>query len=191
MFRRMKLILLFLITVIAIDRPATATDAAPPPDLDRLAHRIHELVNRERTQQGLAPLAWDAALAGIAREHSADMAAGGYFAHVNPRGEDPTARGIRAGYACGRSRGEWRKEGLAENIFQNHLYRSVRHLRVAGKTTTIPDPKTPEEIAASTVAGWMASEGHRRNILDPWHESAGIGIAVAADGKVYLTQLFC
>ena len=28
-----------------------------------------------------------------------------------------------------------------------------------------------------TMAGWMRSQGHRRNILDPWHKKVNIGLA--------------
>ena len=37
---------------------------------------------------------------------------------------------------------------------------------------------------------WMDSPGHRANILDPKAKSVGIGVAVAADGKLYSVQNF-
>ncbi|MBB0994942.1 CAP domain-containing protein, partial [Dietzia sp. SLG510A3-40A3] len=36
----------------------------------------------------------------------------------------------------------------------------------------------------------MASPGHRVNLLNPGHTSMGVGAAVAADGKLYATQVF-
>jgi uncharacterized protein YkwD len=50
------------------------------------------LVNEERELEGLEPLIMRAELVDLAREHSRDMFARGYFAHVNPDGEDPFDR---------------------------------------------------------------------------------------------------
>ena len=54
------------------------------------------LVNKERVAAGLRPLAPDPELTEVARRHSADMFARGYFAHDTPEGRDPFDR-IRAG----------------------------------------------------------------------------------------------
>ena len=51
-----------------------------------------ELVNGERIAAGLRPLAPDAELAEVARQHSTDMFARGYFAHATPEGRDPFER---------------------------------------------------------------------------------------------------
>ena len=51
-----------------------------------------ELVNGERMAAGLRPLAADAELEQVARQHSTDMFARGYFAHVTPEGRDPFER---------------------------------------------------------------------------------------------------
>jgi len=79
-------------------------------------------------------------------------------------------------------------EGLAENLFQNNLY--DRYWITNGVITSY-DWNSPEEIAKSTVEGWMNSEGHRSNILYPYFESEGIGVVVNSDHKVYITQNFC
>jgi len=74
--------------------------------------------------------------------------------------------------------------GLAENIYQNWIYKSTY---VGG----IPsDWNTEEELAEKAVEGWMNSTGHRENILSGFH-SEGIGVAIAEDDKVYITQNFC
>lgn len=65
--------------------------AAPRPRPD-LEARMLELVNRERVAAGLRPLAPDPELTEVARRHSADMFARGYFAHVTPEGRDPFDR---------------------------------------------------------------------------------------------------
>lgn len=55
------------------------------------------LLNEERAKVGLAALAWDEDLAKVARAHSTDMFARGYFAHKNPDGLSPFDRMANAG----------------------------------------------------------------------------------------------
>ena len=50
------------------------------------------LVNRERTANGLAPLEADPELTEVARRHSADMFARGYFSHYTPERKSPFDR---------------------------------------------------------------------------------------------------
>lgn len=40
-------------------------------------------------------------------------------------------------------------------------------------------------------AAFLSSPGHRRNILSSAYTKVGIGIALTAEGYVYLTQIFC
>jgi uncharacterized protein YkwD len=44
--------------------------------------------------------------------------------------------------------------------------------------------------AETVMAGWMASEGHRENILNPNLQEIGIGYAVGEGGAPYWTQDF-
>ncbi|MEV0896820.1 CAP domain-containing protein [Actinoplanes sp. NPDC049802] len=44
--------------------------------------------------------------------------------------------------------------------------------------------------APEVVSAWMASPGHRRNILNCKARSIGAGVAYAADGTPYYTQVF-
>lgn len=55
------------------------------------------LVNVERAANGLTPFTLEAALSDVARAHSADMVAKGYFAHTNLEGLSPFDRMSRAG----------------------------------------------------------------------------------------------
>jgi uncharacterized protein YkwD len=61
----------------------------PRPDLEL---RMLALVNQERMAARLKPLAPDPELTEVARQHSADMFARGYFAHDTPEGRDPFDR---------------------------------------------------------------------------------------------------
>ena len=44
--------------------------------------------------------------------------------------------------------------------------------------------------AEAVMAGWMGSDGHRENILDPNFEDLGVGYSVGDDGNAYWTQVF-
>lgn len=63
--------------------------AQPRPDLEA---RMLDLLNAERAKQHLPPLAADPEMAQVARAHSRDMFARGYFSHVMPEGKDLAAR---------------------------------------------------------------------------------------------------
>ncbi|NOZ78966.1 MAG: CAP domain-containing protein [Acidobacteria bacterium] len=67
------------------------------------------LVNADRSRFGLAPLEPDALLARIARAHSRDMAAHGYFGHTSPREGGLAQRLHAAGYTA-----TWCGENIAE-----------------------------------------------------------------------------
>jgi uncharacterized protein YkwD len=178
--------------------PVTATPPFPmvtgniaddpyPVSTTSLADRIHELVNSQRAANGLAPLGIDPALVALALNHSTDMATNNYFSHVNPIGEDPTARGNASGIYCIKNYGSYYTYGIAENLFQNNLYTSVTDTNGVYSYTW----SSGEAIAQSTVSGWMASAGHRKNILTSTYQNEGIGVAIAADDKVYITEDFC
>jgi uncharacterized protein YkwD len=70
------------------------TEVSPRPDLEA---QMLDMVNAERAAAGLQPLAPDPELTEVARAHSTDMFARGYFAHVSPDGLDPFDRMKRAG----------------------------------------------------------------------------------------------
>jgi uncharacterized protein YkwD len=72
----------------------TVTDAKPRNDLEM---RMLDLVNQERTKRGLKPLEWDPQLLPVARGHSQDMFARGYFSHYTLEGKDPFDRMKAAG----------------------------------------------------------------------------------------------
>ncbi|WP_091108894.1 CAP domain-containing protein [Geodermatophilus dictyosporus] len=61
------------------------------------------LVNQERAAAGCGPVAADAALAAVARAHSADMRDRGYFSHDTPEGLDPFDRARAAGVTYARA----------------------------------------------------------------------------------------
>jgi uncharacterized protein YkwD len=151
----------------------------PQIHITGLEQRVAALVNLQRRQHGLNALAIDPGLSKIARDHSQDMVNRGFFDHVNPDGKAPSDRLRLAGYICSKMSGE--------NIYQNNVYSRVT-IRENHKTY---DWNSPEQIAESTVSGWMASPGHRRNILQKNYSRTGLGAAIAPDGKIFITQVFC
>jgi len=108
------------------------------------------LVNRERSSHGERPLRSNRRLARAAQAHSNSMARYDYFEHVGPRGQTTTARLRAVGYISSSIGYE-----VGENIAWGTL-----------------DLATPRAI----VSAWMASPGHRANILDPRFRETGIGV---------------
>ncbi|MDE2807218.1 MAG: CAP domain-containing protein [Gemmatimonadota bacterium] len=133
---------------------------------------VYEFTNLVR------PIRWDSHLASVARAHSEDMAATGHFDHVNLKGQSPTDRGLAMGYDCYKDYGSYYTRGIGENIYK-YPYSSVP---VFGDSS--------EEMASKLVDGWMASPGHRENILNPAYDRIGVGIAIRGSW-LYATQNFC
>lgn len=69
--------------------PYTVAVTRPRPNLEA---EMLRLVNGDRIAAGLKPLAPDPELTQVARQHSADMFARGYFSHDTPEGLDPFDR---------------------------------------------------------------------------------------------------
>lgn len=63
--------------------PASPATPTSPSSLEQLERAVHARVNDHRVSKGLAPLEWSEAIAGVARQHSLDMATG-----VAPFGHD-------------------------------------------------------------------------------------------------------
>jgi len=73
----------------SVKLPYTTTHVSVRPDLE---NQMLRLVNDERAKAGLQPLEADTALTTVARAHSEDMFARGYFSHITPEGESPFDR---------------------------------------------------------------------------------------------------
>ncbi len=157
-------------------------------DYYTIEKRVHQITNEKRVLYGLEPLEYDLKISNIARSHSLDMANQDYFSHISPDGNNPNDRAELAGFICTRTVGGLVYSGLAENIFQNNLYDKTWFV---GDVPTSHEWNTMEEIAQSTVDGWMDSEDHRKNILTEKFDREGIGVVISDDDKVYITQNMC
>jgi uncharacterized protein YkwD len=160
----------------------------PEIDTVELENEIIELTNAQRSKHGVRALSIDDRLIELARNHSQDMVQRNYFSHNSPEGNDPTDRAELQGFRCEKRVGDYIYAGVAENIFQNNLYDGYTTLNGA---TSSYDWNTMNEIAQSTVQGWMESPGHKENILDRTYDGIGIGVTISENDKVYITQNFC
>jgi uncharacterized protein YkwD len=88
-----------------------------PKVREDLEAKMLDLVNEERQKAGLKPVAADPEMAVVARAHSKDMFAKGFFAHKNLEGKDPFDR-MRAGGVRFRTAGE--NLALARTLHQAH-----------------------------------------------------------------------
>jgi len=106
------------------------------------------LLNDERAARGLAPLSSEPTLEAAAHEYSLAMVHQRFFGHVSPSGQTISER--LAGYV-----GSARSWVTGENL--------------AWGEGTLATP-------AAIVRGWMASPGHRDNILNGEFNEIGVGI---------------
>jgi len=133
--------------------PGPSGPGSNPGNASAEEQEVFNLTNQERQNAGVSELSWCDALAALARAHSHDMCKRDFFDHVNPEGEDPSARG-RAGHA-----GEFTFDpcvpspysGVAENIAYGY------------------------QSAQQVMQGWMNSPGHRANILNSNYTHIGVG----------------
>ncbi|HEY4452656.1 MAG TPA: CAP domain-containing protein [Solirubrobacteraceae bacterium] len=121
-------------------------------NLDRIRAATLCLVNRERAANGERALQPNAALRQSAQGHTDSMVGADYFEHNGPGGLTLLARLRDAGYIYSSRIGY----AIGENIGWGGAQLG-----------------TPKAI----VAAWMASPGHRANILDPRYRDTAIGVS--------------
>jgi uncharacterized protein YkwD len=122
-----------------------------PGNLGLVRAAVLCLVNRERAQNGVAPLRPNSLLEQAAEGHSRELISADYFAHVSPSGETPVDRVRQTGYIPGPSVGYV----IGENL--------------AWGTYSLATP-------AAIVSAWIASPGHLANILESQYTETGVGV---------------
>ncbi|HEV8489012.1 MAG TPA: CAP domain-containing protein [Candidatus Limnocylindrales bacterium] len=120
------------------------------------------LTNLSRVSERLAPLDVDPRLTAIARWRSQDMAIRGYFSHAIPPGGGTVFETIQADGYCFTLAGE--------NIGWN----------------THPDSVATDQIQRA----FLASPGHRGNVLGQGWNAIGVGAWKAQGGRKLWTVLF-
>ena len=129
--------------------PLLSDGRAPAAPQRLLSGNVLQELNRVRGERGLRPLRAAPSLAASARRHSAQMGRRGFFAHESPDGT-PFWRRIERFYVDDGFR-SWE---VGENIFW----------------------QSPARMAAgSVVRSWLASPGHRANVLSSSWRDAGVG----------------
>lgn len=165
------------------DIPAGVSCQSEPgsEELEECEKLIFDMTNAERRAQGLPELAFDPALANVAREHSVDMIQNDFFSHTNLKGEDPTDRARRHGITVIKRTAEGIYiVGIAENIGLIPKCNVIEMGYAANE---------PDGIATAQVQSWLNSPSHRANILNPRFEKLGVGVAY--NGHYYVsTQNF-
>lgn len=163
-------------TAVATTAPP-ASEAVPelPPLVmndPALEEVMLEAINRDRQEQGLSSVAWDATAAQSGALHAADMAEYEYFSHWDQAGHGPQYRYNQVGGY----------DSVQENIF------------TYGYHFEDGSPAPIEDFAAvvrDSEASLMNSPGHRANILSPEHTHVGVGFAYNPQtGNFYLAQEF-
>ncbi len=168
--------------------PATGIREIPLINPSSLEAKVHDRINSIRQEHNLSALGTDVALSSLARAHSRDMAANGYFGHLNLQEWDATARGAAMGYSCHKTADPYFTYAIAENIFATYQYGPV--ILADGRAGGVAW-STEDEIAEEAGDAWMRSPDHRDNILDPAMEREGVGIAISEDQLVFITQDLC
>jgi uncharacterized protein YkwD len=138
--------------------PAAVSQPVEFANVDDKAVELFAAMNAARAAEGLAPLQWDAGLAGVALARAADLIEHGYFDHYGPDGSSAfselAVRGIRYGLA-------------GENLARNNY----------AETRTV----------SAAFQGLMGSPGHRANILEPRFQRAGVAAVRSGRIWLYVT----
>jgi len=143
------------------DTKASAVKSSVMVKIASVEHIAFDMINQKRAEAGLKSLMWSDELEGMARGHSQNMADFNYFSHRSLDGKMVSDRADDIGLS------KWR--AIGENIAFNRGF---------------ADP------IAKAVDLWMNSPSHKHNLMgDNWKEAA-IGVAIAADGSYYFTQVF-
>jgi uncharacterized protein YkwD len=149
-----------------------ALDPSPPEAeaWPALADRLRELIDERRASEAdLPPLAVDDGLQRAANAHARDMLRRDFMAHENPEGlgvDDRTALLAR------------RFVGITGENIAEHT--GLRLDQLDGQIGP---------LALKITDGWMASPGHRENILRPDYTHAAIS-AFAAGERLVVVQVF-
>ena len=142
--------------------PADADEVWAYANQRAYENQVLRLINKERTKRGLWPLRRNAILTANAHAHNQDMIVNHFFGHQGSDGRWAEDRAKDGGYGpyCGGNC------FVGENI-------------AAGYTTP-----------AAVVAGWMASKGHRDNILNADYREIGVGYNEGGRWGTYWTTPF-
>ena len=140
-------------------KPTSTPTPLLPPHLRHLPEKEYmlQLINIERQRVGASPVVLGTNNA--AQLHAESALENCFSSHWGMDGLKPNHRyNLAGGYQANGENGH----GLDYCIKASERYAPIESIR--------------EEIREA-MAGWMGSQGHRRNLLDPFHRRVNIGIA--------------
>jgi len=150
------------------DDPAVENGSAKidfPPNYSALANYTLALINKDRTSAGLAPVSLSPIESG--QQHADSMAYSGYFGHWDPQGYKPYMRYTLLG-------GEG---ALSENVAYYSCTTPSWTFQEACSTQNVENALNASEWTMMNNDSACCSNGHRENILDPFHNRVSIGVA--------------
>jgi len=147
------------------NKPAPETVPSPSDfSLQKFVRNIESESNLLRSAIDLPDLVLDARLSQLAKERSDDMASRHYLSHVSPEGCD---------LECRFTNSDFPSRTWGENLSTFEPYDSL----------------DPEQLAKRIAKDWLASKGHRANLLSSTFTHQGIGVAFDGD-QIIVTVLF-
>lgn len=154
-----------ILILLAVSTSASASVSCPGDEIQPMSATANEAamalvcdVNSFRAQNGLRPLRWDWRLWSGAQNHATDMATQHYLAHTSRDGRGLADRIAPTGYI---------PQGAGWTLSEN----------LGFGTSNLSSP-------LAIAVGWMNSDLHRENMLDPDVDNIGVGLGFGpiADG---------
>jgi uncharacterized protein YkwD len=151
--------------------PAVSAASGSPPDpppngmltLDEARKYMLKLVNADRASMGLPPIALDVGPGQKAAQgHADDMAGNGFLGHWGTDGSVPEQR--------------YSDAGGSDMVLENASCYVDEKPRTLDRVARI-DPANIERAEQMFFHETPPHDGHRKNILRPYHSKVGIGIA--------------
>ncbi len=169
-------------------------------DESLLVKTLYRFTNNARKKNNIPIFTWNDTLAFTAHDHSLDMVSFQFLSHISPDKNNQTLqqRLKNHGFLLTHHK-------IAENIGVDYIldiagkpyYKKNNGLKnplyINHKTGEPIQAQTYEQFARDMVDQWLASPGHRKNILNPGLTHIGIG---AIHGQyqnfnaIYVTQIF-
>ena len=147
---------------------------------------VFDLINNQRTQNGLSALKLDTETLRVARIKAQDMVDNNYFSHNSPTYGSPfqMLNSFKISY-------NFSHEDLRGNLITTQMKNDGVTYRAWGENIAyIGGVSDANALAEQFMTNWMNSSGHKANILNSSFNYTGIGVVKSSKyGKVYV-QMF-
>ncbi|MDO4318599.1 MAG: CAP domain-containing protein [Lachnospiraceae bacterium] len=148
---------LYAVSYMAASVSWKETDAGSQPAVEK---EILDICNAYRARYDIASLAWSDDAASIAKAYAKKMAAENFFSHTSPDGSTLASRTASLNYRT-----------VGENIIANYMRLGHFSWKISG--------------GVANATGWIASAGHRSNILNAAFTRLGVGITDGSTTSTY------